>query len=167
MTQSTNRQLHAEVSGMLSNELVLSEGSEVLARLRGSAWSQEVEASLGDRTLKLKANWTGGKIELRDIQDDRVVAQAVKAGMLTMRYLVLPLGRAEGAKGGPEFAVDCSPMARRYRLLLGDEEVGALRYKGLLGRRLELDVPPRMPLELILLTVYISRTVRRQTSGDA
>jgi hypothetical protein len=32
---------------------------------------------------------------------------------------------------------------------------------------MELDVPPRMPLELIVLAVYISRTVRRQTSGDA
>lgn len=167
MTQSTYRRLHAELSGMLSNELVLSEGSEVLARLKGSAWSQEVEASLGNRTFTLKANWTGGKIELRDAQDDRVVAQAVRAGVLAMRYRVLPLGRAAGAEGGPEFAVDCTPMARKYRLLLGEEEVGALRYKGLLGRRLELDVPPRMPLELILLAVYISRTVRRQTSGDA
>ena len=152
---------------MLSSELVVSEGSEVLARLRGSAWSQEVQASLGGRSFVLKANWTGGKIELRDTQEDRVVAQARKAGAFSMRYLVLPLGRAEGAGGGPEFAVDCSPMARKYRLLLGEDEVGTLRYTGLLGRRMELDVPPGMPLELIALAVYISRTVRRQTSGDA
>ncbi|MHC4375217.1 MAG: hypothetical protein ACYS26_01335 [Planctomycetota bacterium] len=167
MTESTHRRLHVELNGMLSSELVVSEGPEVLARLKGSAWSQEVQASVGGRSFTLKANWTGGKIELRDTQDDRVVAQAQKASMLSMRYRVLPLGRAEDAEGGPEFTVDCRPMARKYRLLLGDEEVGALRYKGLLGRRMELDVPPRMPLELIVLAVYISRTVRRQTSGDA
>lgn len=167
MTDPTNRRLHAELSGMLSRELVLSEGAEVLARLQGSAWSQQVQATLGSRSFALKANWTGGKIELRDSQEDRVVAQARKAGVLKMRYVVLPLGRAEVGGGGPEFAVDCSPMARKYRLLLGDEEVGLLEYKGLLGRRIELDVPARMPLELIVLALYISRIVRRQTSGDA
>lgn len=167
MTESTQRRLHAQLTGMLSGELVVSEGPEVLARLKGSAWSQGVQASIGGRSFALKANWTGGKIELRDLQDDRVVAQAQHAGMLSMRYLVLPLGRAEGAETGPEFAIDCSPMARKYRLLLGDEEVGALHYKGLLGRRMELDVPQGMPLELIVLVIYISRTVRRQTGGEA
>ena len=152
---------------MLSNELVLREGAEVLARLRGSAWSQQVQATVRGRSFTLKANWTGGKIELRDAEEDRVVAQAQRAGMLKMRYVVLPLGRAEEAGEGPEFAVDCSPMARKYRLLLGDEEVGLLQYKGLLGRRMELEVPARMPLELIVLALYISRMVRRQTSGDA
>jgi hypothetical protein len=167
VTQTAVRRLSAELSGMLSTDLILREAGAVLARLKGSALSQEVQVDLAGREFLLKANWIGGKIEMRDLQEDRVVARAQKAGLLTLRFVVLPLGRPEGAGDGPEFSIDCKAIGRKYKFLLGDEVVGELRYTGLLGRRLELDVPPGMPLELVVLAIYVSRTLRRQSRGDA
>ena len=165
MTDLDSRLLHAELDGLFSNEWTVSEGAEVLARLKGSPWTFQAQADVGGRSFTYKANWTGSKIAVWDDLGERVVARAEKMDLFARRYRVLPLGRSEAAGGSPELIIVSGTLSRTFRLWLGDEEVGSIRYKGVLGRQVELRVPSNMPLELVVLGLYISRTVRRQTGG--
>src|SRR5262245_6134776 len=116
--------LEARAENCFSSTFVIKVNGQAVGKFTGRWFGEGLDVSmLGQRRLKFeKAGWIGSHFRLKSADDDRVIAEAQKAGLFTSAWeLQLSVGQAYLERAG---WFDSGWVLRRHQPLARVERLG-------------------------------------------
>lgn len=157
------RVLTAQPEGLFSRDLILTEGGEPIGRINGRFWGDTVDLQIGGREYLMKSSWSARRIELIQADGGRVVAHAERERFFSRHYVLRSVANDGEGASGPELRLKFGLWLRNFTVMLGKKQIGVLELKGMTGRKTVARTPPGMPLELVVLLMFIARTTQRRS----
>jgi len=130
-----------------------------IAELDTSSWREKGRLSVSGTTYRMfRERLFSGAFLLES--DGKVLARAEKPGAFTRRIVI----DVEGAQ------LELKPrsiFSRSFQLLQGGVVVGSLSPSGLLSRRIDVELPERLPLPIRAFVVWLNVLLWKRDSNSA
>jgi len=162
VTTTATGTLEAVARGAFSATYALRRDGEEVGTAAFSHWRVRGTLTLGDQTFTLERRRREPGRPFLLLHDGRELARAIKPSAFRDAFEVhLGPERLTLRQRG---LVDCS-----FRLYRDGEEIGVLRQRGVLRRRVRLALPSEWPLPLAAFLLFLARVVwtREQAAAGA